>query len=172
MARMGRPAAAARPPTSSVGARRLAADDGFVLLEVICVVAIIALVVAITLPILPRSTSRVKLEAYAFETAALLKADRYAAIRRRTSIATRIDVHARVVHSGVTGHQVRIPDDVTFEAVLAGRCADRPSGDQIVFFASGLSCGGVLAMTRPGSGFQIRVNWLTGSVEIAPTDQL
>jgi general secretion pathway protein H len=136
------------------------------------VVGIITLLTAIILPYVSRSTSRVKLEAYAVETAALLKADRYAAIRRGTSIATQIDVQSRLVQSGATGHQVRIPDDVAFDAVFAARCGNQPAEAQIVFFASGMSCGGVVAMARPGSGFHIRVNWLTGSIEIVPTNQL
>jgi general secretion pathway protein H len=139
---------------------------------VVCVVGIIALLFAIILPHMPRSTTRVKLEGYAVETAALLKADRYAAIRRQTSIATQIDVQARLVRSGATGRQVRIPDDVAFNAILGTRCANRPSDGRIVFFASGISCGGVLAMARPGSSFTIRVNWLTGSVEIVPSHRL
>jgi len=58
-------------------------EEGFTLLEVICVVAIIAMLGAILLPALPRGTSRARLEAYAVETAAMLKADRNAAMRRR-----------------------------------------------------------------------------------------
>ena len=42
------------------------------------------------LPALPRGTSYARLEAYAIETATLLKQDRYAAIRRRTRVATEI----------------------------------------------------------------------------------
>ena len=170
---MGKQAAPARQPTSSAdSADGFAAEDGFVLIEIVCVVAIIALLAAIMLPYLSRSTSRVKLEAFAFETAALLKADRYAAIRRRTSIATHIDVAERMVRSGATGSAVRIPDDVAFDAVLATRCADRPAAEQIVFFASGMSCGGVLSLARPGGGYRIRVNWLTGRIEIVPITPL
>ena len=32
----------------------------------------------------------------------------------------------------------------------------------IRFFASGMSCGGAIALTRLGVGYEIRVNWLTG----------
>ena len=61
---------------------------GFTLLEVVCVLAIIALLAAVILPALPRGTSYARLEAYAIETATLLKQDRYAAIRRRARVAT------------------------------------------------------------------------------------
>jgi general secretion pathway protein H len=52
--------------------------------------------------------------------------------------------------------------------MLASRCADRNAGRSIDFFPSGMSCGGVLALARPGMGYEIRVNWLTGGVDIVP----
>jgi general secretion pathway protein H len=57
-------------------------EQGFALIEILCVLAIIGLLAAINLPSIPRATSRAKLESYAGETAALLKADRNAALRR------------------------------------------------------------------------------------------
>jgi general secretion pathway protein H len=153
---------------SSVDVRR---QDGFVLLEVVCVLAIIGLLIAIILPQIPRSTSRTMLEAYALETAALLKADRYAAIRRGNAVAAQVDVPARTIRSGSSGLQVRLPDDVRLDAILAERCGDRPAYARIMFFQSGMSCGGVLAISRPGAGYQVRVNWLTGSVEVVANAQ-
>jgi general secretion pathway protein H len=144
--------------------------DGFTLLEMVCVIAIVAMLAAIVVPALPRGTSRARLESYAVETAAMLKADRNAAIRNRVQIATEIDAPQRVVRSGVTGRVIRVPDDVVFDAVLAARCNQRPAGATIRFFASGMSCGGAIALTRQGVGYQIRVNWLTGGVEIVPVD--
>ena len=54
------------------------------------------------------------------------------------------------------------------EAMLASRCADRNAGRSIDFFPSGMSCGGTIALARPGMGIEIRVNWLTGGVDIVP----
>ncbi len=141
-------------------------NDGFTLLEVVCVVAIIAILAAIILPAIPRGTSHARLEAYALEMATLIKQDRYAAIRRRARVATEVNAMARTVRSGTTGRMVRLPDDIGMEALLAARCDQRPAGTTIDFFASGRSCGGTIALTRPGMGFQIRVNWLTGGVEV------
>jgi prepilin-type N-terminal cleavage/methylation domain-containing protein len=76
-------------PAGSVD--RMRGEEGFTLLEVICVVAIVAMLAAIMLPSLPRGTSRARLEAYAVETAAMLKADRNAAMRRRAPIVTEVD---------------------------------------------------------------------------------
>ncbi len=143
-------------------------EDGFTLLEVVCVVAIIAMLAAIILPAIPRGTSQARLEAYAIETATLLKADRDAAIRRRIEVTTEVNALSRAVRSGATGRVVRMPDDVVFEALLAARCNQRAAGTTINFFGSGMSCGGAIELTRLGSGFQVRVNWLTGGVEVVP----
>lgn len=141
-------------------------EAGFALIEILCVLAIIGLLAAVILPAIPRATSRAKLESYAVETAALLKADRNSALRRQIQVATLIDAPQRSIRSGVTGRVIRLPRDVTLDAILASRCADRNAGRSIDFFPSGMSCGGTIALSRPGMGFEVRVNWLTGGVEI------
>jgi len=158
-----------QPPTLSAGpAERAAGEGGFTLIEVVCVLAIIAMLAAILLPEIPRGTSRPRLEAYALEIASVLAADRNAAIRHRGAVATEVDAADRSVRSGASSRTIRVPIDVQFDAALASRCNQRESGSIIVFFASGMSCGGVIALTRLGIGYQIRVNWLTGGVEIVP----
>ena len=146
------------------------AADGFTLIEVICVLAIVGLLAAILLPVIPRGTSRPRLEGYALETAALLNADRDTARRQYRDVATGIDANSRTIRSGANGWVVRIPADVKIEALLAARCQNRSAGSTIRHLASGMSCGGVIALTRQGSGFQIRVNWLTGGAEVVPID--
>ena len=141
---------------------------GFTLLEVVCVVAIIAILAAIILPAIPRGTSYARLEAYALETASLLKEDRFAAMRRRTRVATEVNAGEHMLRSGFTGRVLRLPDDVAVQALLASRCDQRPAGRSIDFFASGRSCGGTISLSRLGVGFEIRVNWLTGGVEVVP----
>jgi general secretion pathway protein H len=143
-------------------------EDGFTLLEVVCVIAILAVLAAIAMPIFPRRTSRAALESYAVATAALLKADHDAALRRQTPIATDVNSMSRMVRSGATGRVVRVPDDVAFDALLPARCGQYSDGSTIRFFSSGMSCGGVISLTRLGVGYEVRVNWLTGGVEIVP----
>jgi len=149
-------------------AERGTGEQGFALIEILCVLAIIGLLASIILPAIPRATTRAKLESYAVATAALLKADRNAALRRQVLVTTQIDAAARSIRSGVTGRIIRLPSDVTLEAMLALRCMDRSAGRSIDFFPSGMSCGGVIALSRPGMGVEVRVNWLTGGVDIVP----
>ena len=149
--------------------RRTDAEAGFTLIEVVCVLAIIGLLAALVLPAIQRGTSQERLAGYAVEVAALLKGDRNAAMRGHAQVATSLDATRRIVISGATASTVEIPADVSFEALLAQRCGDRLVGATIDFFPSGESCGGVIAIARHGVGYQIRVNWLTGGVEIVPT---
>jgi general secretion pathway protein H len=145
-------------------------QNGFTLLEVICVLAIIAILAAIALPAIPRGTSRPRLEGYALETAALLNADHHAAQRQRKEIATVVEAPSRTIRSGASRRVVRLPADVNLEAILATRCNNRPAGATIRHLPSGMSCGGVIALTRQGIGYQVRVNWLTGGVEVVPVN--
>jgi general secretion pathway protein H len=142
------------------------AQAGFTLLEIVCVLAMVALLAAILLPRIPIGTSRPRLEAYAVEVATVLKADRNAAVRRRGSVATLVDARGRMVTSGSSGRIVRVPDDVVFDALLPERCNGRLVLSTINFFGSGISCGGAIRLSRIGSGFEVRVNWLTGGVDI------
>jgi general secretion pathway protein H len=148
------------------------AEEGFTLLEMVCVIAIVAMLAAVLLPNISRNTSRPRLEAYAVETASLLKADRTAAMRRRVQIATQVDAGERSLRSGSTGQILRVPDDVNFSATLPVRCNERPALSTISFFATGMSCGGTIMLSRLGAGYEIRVNWLTGGIEIVPHSTL
>jgi len=130
------------------------------------VLAIAALLVAIFLPMLPRGTSRPRLQSYAVAVAALLKADHNAAVRRGIPVATEVEAASRLVRSGASGRVVRIPEDVAVDALLSARCGRYGSALVIRFFSSGISCGGTIALTRLGVGYEIRVNWLTGGIDI------
>jgi general secretion pathway protein H len=121
---------------------------------------------AIVLPAIPRATTMPQLDGYALETAALLNADHDAAQRQNREIATIVDAPARAIQSGASGVMLRFPSDVTVQALLASRCNNRQAGATIRYLPSGLSCGGVVTLTRMGAGFQVRVNWLTGVAEV------
>lgn len=142
------------------------AQAGFTLLEVVCVVAVMAMLAAILLPRIPRGTSRPRLDAFAVEVAALLKADRSAAIRGRTAVAAVVDAPSRTVAAGSSDRVIRLPEDVRFDSLLPQRCNGRPAMSTISFFATGMSCGGAIRLSRLGNAIEVRVNWLTGGIDI------
>jgi general secretion pathway protein H len=145
-------------------------EAGFTLIEAIAVIAIVALLAGLALPMRPQGTTRPQLEAYALRIAALLKADRNAAIRERARVETRLSATAREVVSGAGAGEVRLPADVDFDAILAETCAGRENAAAIDFLPSGMSCGGTLALARPGVAYKVRVNWLTGGVDVVAAD--
>ena len=149
-----------------------ARQHGFTLLEMVCVIALMAIVAAVLLPIVPRHTSRSRLQAYALQTATLLMADRNAAIRRRADVTTLVDAPSRAIRSGVTAQTIRIPDDVRFDALLPQICRQRAALSTISFLADGMSCGGTIALARLDMAYEIRANWLTGRIEIVPRSTL
>ncbi len=146
-------------------------EDGFTLIEVVCVLAIVALLAAIALPGAPRATTAQGLRGYAVEIAAMLKADRIAAIRQHAFVSTAFSATSHTVRSGSDARVLQLPADVGFDAMLAERCNGRAAGRTVDFFPSGLSCGGEIALTRPGAAYQIHVNWLTGGVEIVASEK-
>lgn len=148
---------------------RAASDAGFTLLEVVCVLAIVGLLAAVLLPAIPTQTSRPRLEAYAIEAATLLKSDRNLAVRRRLEVTTRVDAVSRSLRSGASGQTVSFPADVRFEALLPQQCNNRPVVASISFFASGMSCGGVIALSHLDASYEIRANWLTGRIDVVPS---
>src|ERR1700751_4518805 len=141
-------------------------ERGFTLLEMVCVIALIAMMAAVLLPFVPRQTSRARLQAYAMEAATLLKDDRNAAIARRPDAPTLVDAPSRAIRSGASGMIIRIPADVRFDALLPQSCRGRPALSSINFFADGMSCGGAITLARLDTSYEVRVNWLTGRVEI------
>ena len=143
-----------------------ARQGGFTLLEMVCVIALVAMLASVLLPFVPRNTSRARLQAYALQAASLLKADRNAAIRRGSDVSTLVDAPSRAIRSGATAQLIRIPDDVRFDALLPHTCRRRAALSTISFFADGMSCGGTIALTRFDTAYEIRVNWLTGRIEI------
>src|SRR5258708_30131099 len=114
---MGKKVEQARRPMSRAGSADTESDAeaGFTLIEVVCIVAILAIIAAIMLPAIPRGTPRARIEAYALEAASLLKADRNAAMRRGIAIATEGDAGARSLRSRAPRRNVRVPDDRPFD---------------------------------------------------------
>jgi general secretion pathway protein H len=141
-------------------------QSGFTLLEIVCVMAVVAALAAIIFPTIPRGTSRTTLEAYAVRAAALLKQDHAYSRAMKTDVATALDLQRGLIRSGATGTVLVLPPDVALGAVLARQCRGADIGTVIQFLPSGMSCGGVLTLARLGNILQIRVNWLTGGVEI------
>jgi general secretion pathway protein H len=159
------------PPTSgfpavNTGRKRRSAQAGIILLDVVLTLAIFGLIALLVLPSLPRGTTASRQGAYAAQIAALMKNDRTAATRQGREIATRVDVINRKVSSGYADTTVTLPSDVNLDVIASQLCADRPGSFAIRFAPDGRSCGAVVNVTRGDLAWRIRVNWLTGLIDI------
>ena len=138
---------------------------GFTLIEVVAVMLIIALVASLAVTVMP-GTGRGRLKALALETAALLRRERLGAVMTGRERQVSIDGEQRVL-VGDGGGVVAVPRDVVLDilgidAVWSGRHA------VVRFHPDGASTGAVLKLSREKAEYEIRVNWYTGGVAIAP----
>lgn len=145
-----------------------AGSRGFTLLEMVCVLALVALLANVLMPLVPRQTTKARLQAYALQAAALLKNDRTASIRQGRRVDTQVDAAGRLIRSGVSHTVLRIPADVAFEATLPTSCNQQALAATVRFFPDGLSCGGAIALSRADLRLEVRVNWLTGRIDVVP----
>jgi general secretion pathway protein H len=140
-------------------------NGGFTLIEVVAVMLIIALVASLAVTKMS-GTGRGRLKAVALETAALLRRERLGAVMTGRDRQVSIDGERRVL-VGDGGDVVAIPRDVAIDllgidALWSGRQA------VVRFLPDGASTGAVLKLSREKAEYEIRVNWYSGGVSIAP----
>lgn len=149
-------------PAVAAGGRQ----DGVILLDLVLAVAVFAFIVLLALPSLPQGTTPARHGAYALEIAALLKTDRTDAARRGRETATRINVPARTILSSASGQSVVLPEDLDLEVLASDICVTAPGHFAIAFAADGRSCGAVIRISKGTLDWRIRINWLTGYVDV------
>jgi general secretion pathway protein H len=137
-----------------------------VLLDMVLALAVAALVMLVVWPTLPRGTSAARQGAYAAEVAAMLKTDRNAAAARGREVATRVEVASRRIASGATGRAIELPRDLALDVIASTLCSAEPGAFSIIFAADGRSCGAVIRIVKADRDWRIRINWLTGYVDV------
>jgi general secretion pathway protein H len=140
---------------------------GFSLIEVVAVMAIIALVASLVISATP-GTGRAGLKAVTLRIATLFRRERMRAILDRDVGRVSLDGERRLL-VGDGGGTVAIPKDVTVNVLGA----DAVSSGQLAivrFEPDGESSGAVLRLSREQAGYEIRVNWFTGGVAVSASE--
>lgn len=167
---MGTKVDRAAPPTSGAACAEPAAaggaQEGVILLDLVLAVAVFAFVILVALPSMPQGTTPARHAAYALEVAAVLKSDRTAAARTGREVATRIDVAQRTISGTANGQVVMLPDDLNLDVIASDVCASGQGRFAIAFAADGRSCGAVIRISKDTRAWRIRINWLTGFVDV------
>jgi general secretion pathway protein H len=141
---------------------------GFTLIELLVVLGILALVLAIALPLLPGAADRTALRTAAAEIAAGLRETRSLALAQGRSAAFTLDTAHRAYRVGDGAAWRALPAGVATEPFTAAQeQLDDATGD-IRFFSDGSSTGGGVRVVQGKAGDEIRVDWLTGRVSSAP----
>ena len=153
-------APAGGPPLADIG--------GFAMLDLLIALSVLALLMLVALPALVPGTSPGRQEAYAAEIAALLKSDRAAAAQTGRLVGTRIDVALRrIAAGGGRQREVVLPADLVLDVTSGKSCGRDRESFVIAFEADGRSCGAVIKVAKGERAWRIRVNWLTGYVDVA-----
>jgi general secretion pathway protein H len=129
------------------------------------VMLIIALVASLAVTRMS-GTGRARLKALALETAALLRQERLGAVMTGRERQVSVDGEQRVL-VGDGGDMVALPRDVVLDILgIDALWSERQA--VVRFYPDGASTGAVLKLSREEAEYEIRVNWYTGGVAVAP----
>jgi general secretion pathway protein H len=141
---------------------------GFTLIELLVVLGVLALVLAVAVPLLPGAADRTALRTATNEIAAGLREARSLALAHGRSAAFTLDTARRAYRVGDGASWHALPASVATELFTATQeQADDVAGD-IRFFSDGSSTGGGVRLVQGKAGDEIRVDWLTGRVSFVP----
>ncbi|HTO68092.1 MAG TPA: GspH/FimT family pseudopilin [Bradyrhizobium sp.] len=136
---------------------------GLTLLEMLVVLAILAVVMGFAGPLLSGGTEGVRLETASSELAAALRLTRSAAIVRNAEATLIIDVDKRVFGSSAVPRRPFAPD-IQAKLTYASGIRSEPSNGGFRFFPDGSSTGGDVTLSLHGRQVKLCVDWLTGEV--------
>jgi general secretion pathway protein H len=156
-----------RPRSSTDSAdRQRSGAHGYMLLDLALALAILLLLFAVAWPVVGRGTSNARQAAVALDIATLLRVDRSFASSKGVPVATRFDLGRRTV-IGATGRRIEVPGDLAMTITTAAQCVEGGQRFAILFAPDGTSCGGVIVLGTDNETHAIRINWLSGAVDVA-----
>lgn len=157
------------PPRSPKRARPgKRTQRGVVLLDIVAALAVIALVAFVLMP-KPRSgTGAAELTAEGVRISAEIRKGRAKAIGSGGTVDVLVDADKRKVQVQ-GGAAITVRDGVDMRWVTSNQCPLRQGRRALRFLADGRSCGAVMTLSVKGRAIELRVDWLTGRVEMTST---
>jgi len=141
---------------------------GFSLLEVLVVLAITAMVIAVIVPPLSRSSTS-ELEAAARSLAAGLRLTRSHAAMGNQMAELTVDVTKRQFLLPADARVRALPDDAQLTLFTARSQVEGEDRGSIRFFPDGSSSGGRVTVANDRLAFVVDVDWFTGKVRLIET---
>jgi general secretion pathway protein H len=137
-------------------------EDGFTLAEMLVVLAVLAIVLAFSLPMVPGSGTQQKLQATAREITSLMSSARSKAIKTGNPTDVVFDRDKKTWATADNGRVVHVGGNIGVEAVTAAHLI---SGQFIRyrFFPDGGSSGGEVQLSAQDAKATFQLNWLNGA---------
>ncbi|HEU5445352.1 MAG TPA: GspH/FimT family pseudopilin [Pseudolabrys sp.] len=160
---MAEKAATVRTRTLATG--ETAAGQGFTILELLVVLAILGIVVALGAPALHRMVPGVELNTSAQTVATALREARGLAIASNAEVTLVVELGDRALRVG-DGPPVRLASSFGITLLTATRELIDAGTGQIRFYPDGTSTGGRITLTHGNRRYHVVVDWLTGRVAL------
>lgn len=141
------------------------AERGFTLLEIILVMAIIALASVLAAAAMGGGFRGMQLSASAKQIASNLRFTRAQAIATGQPQRFVIDPHAHTWHAPKS-HHGEIPEKLAVAFIGAREVQPHPGEGAIAFFPDGASTGGRVRLSSGKAQWTVDVAWLTGQVRV------
>jgi general secretion pathway protein H len=148
-------------PAASCGAER-----GTSLIEMLVVLAILALVAAVALPGAQMPGQGPSLRLVATDIAARLRAARNIAVNEQRDVAFAFDSETRTYGVEGLGPPRAVPVAVNVSVTTARQYVRDAGEARLVFYSDGSSSGGTIRLAAQHQRIVIGVAWLTGAVHV------
>jgi general secretion pathway protein H len=146
--------------------RKSRMEAGFSLLEMLVGLAIIAVLLALSVPRFDRPAGAIEIRSFAITLASDLRATRAMAISRGQTVDVEFDIEARRYRVlNVRSIWQPVPPKLTLLFETARQVTRLDGGPVIRFFADGTSTGGTVNLVAGDRRIGVRVEWLTGTAE-------
>lgn len=142
---------------------------GFTLIEILAVVALIALAVTLVAVSVGDGLTGAKVRAASRDLAAALRYTRGQAIVKREQKTLSVDVDGRR-YRAADRSWVELPKDMDIKLFTARSELEEEGVGRIRFFPDGASTGGHIDLIRGEAVWRVDVNWLTGEIRIIEDD--
>ncbi|MCH8917439.1 MAG: GspH/FimT family pseudopilin [Proteobacteria bacterium] len=143
-----------------------ARTDGFTLLELLVVLAIVALMTAIAAPRFAAALPGAELDSGARKLAAGLREARSMAVSTNRAVPFTLRGGANLYTIGRGGESRQLPGKLAITLVTGSREIIGANQGSIRFFPDGSSTGGRIELKGAGGKRSIEVDWLTGRIRL------
>lgn len=140
---------------------------GFTLLELLVVLAIAALLLAATPPLISSAIPGIELKASARRVTAGLRLAREEAIRSGRDVAFTLDLEAKTFKVDGPFRETKLPKGLKLKLEAAETEMLNDQTGAVRFYPDGSSTGGRIVLALEDRGYQVGVQWLTGHVLMA-----